>query len=123
MNNYIRFVVGTNQECPTVQTGLVTELRMLKEDYELEQFEIEFIEETFEWLNEHLPCPPFEESNWSKGAISWFKDSSKIYIDKFWEIKTMLDDYGKHVRVLKTSQPGTIHYEDEFQVVAESKKW
>ncbi|WDE96327.1 hypothetical protein PQO03_11465 [Lentisphaera profundi] len=123
MNNYIRFVVGTNQESPTIQTGLITELRFLKEESELHQFEIDFIEETFEWLNDNLPCPPYETHELNNDAISWFKDSSKVFIDKFWEIKSLLEDYGKHVRILTTDEPGIIYYEDEFQIVSESENW
>jgi hypothetical protein len=118
---YIRFVVGTNRDCPTTQAGVVTELRMLRDSGRLPDYEVEHVEEIFEHINEVLPCPPFEASDWSPEAISWFKDSAQDMIRTFREIIALLQEYGRPVRTLVTDMPGTILYEDEFQVVAESE--
>ncbi|MDB4740589.1 hypothetical protein OAF87_02095 [Akkermansiaceae bacterium] len=37
-------------------------------------YHVEYSKELFEHLNNELPCPPFNENNWS-ACLSWFKDS------------------------------------------------
>lgn len=123
--NYIRFVVGLEQDTPTLQTGVVTELRMLmeEEESELAPYEITYIKAFFEWLSLNLNVPPFKEEGWGPDAISWFKDSADQFIVRFWEMKVLLENHGKFVRVLKTDSPGEVLYEDEYQIVAESNRF
>jgi hypothetical protein len=118
---YIRFVVGTNRDCPTTQAGVVTELRFLRDSGSLPDYEVEHVNEIFECLNEVLPCPPFLGSDWPPDAISWFKDSAQDMIRTFREIVALLEEYGRPVRTIVTDKPGMILYEDAFQVVAESE--
>jgi len=56
---YIRFVVGSDGEDHRWLTGIITEARLLRDRGTLEQHQTICLEETHEWLNEHLPCPPF----------------------------------------------------------------
>ena len=120
---YIRFVVGTNREEPKYQTGVVTSLRLLKDRGQLPAYEVEHVEEIFSWLNAHLPCPPFDGKDWSPDAISWFKASAQDMISKFRDLIAILEQYDQPVQMLRTERPGMILYEDEFQVVAQSKHY
>jgi hypothetical protein len=120
---YIRFVVGTNREREFTQSGVVAELRVLRESGHLPDYEHEHVEQIFEWLNSHLPSPPFERMNWSPNAISWFKSSSQDMIAKFREIIAILEEHGRPVRMIKTLLPGEILYEDDYQIVAESSRY
>lgn len=120
---YIRFVVGTNREAARFQTGVVTELRMLRDSGGLEDYEVGYINELFEWINEELPCPPFRESGWSKDAISWFKDSAQDLISKLRDMIAILEIHGRPVRMITTRMPGQILYEDAYQVVAQSRDY
>ena len=120
---YIRFVVGTNREEMRAQTGVIVELRLLRDSGDLPDYESKRVEEIFDWLNENLPCPPFQEKNWSRDAISWFKDSAQDMIRVFREIIVMLEEYGRPVRTITTRKPGMILYEDDYQVVAQSREF
>ncbi|MCB1275680.1 hypothetical protein [Prosthecobacter sp.] len=120
---FIRFVVGTNQERARQQTGVVAELRLLKESGDLPDYEHEHVAELFAWLNDHLPCPPFSSAEWPEDAVSWFKPSAVEFIARFREIITILEEHGRFVRTLTTTDPGVIRYEDEFQVVTSSWKY
>jgi hypothetical protein len=117
---YIRFVVGTNREAPRYQTGAVVELRMLRDSGELPDYDIDSINELFEWINRELPCPPFDGAGWSKDAICWFKDGAQDLISRFRDMIAILEIHGRPVRTIRTSKPGTILYEDDYQVVAMS---
>ena len=121
---FVRFVVGTNQESAREQSGVVTELRLLRETVVLAKYEHTQIEDLFEWLNEHLPVPPFSKADWpDRDAISWFKPSATIFIAKFRELIALLEEHGHFTRMLTTRDPGIIHYEDDFQVVASSGRY
>ncbi len=117
---FIRFVVGTNQESAKHQTGVVIELRLLKESGELPDYEHPHVEELFAWLNDHMPCPPFSTSDWPDDVVCWFKPSAQTFIAKFREMIAILEEHGRFVRTLTTTDPGVIRYEDEFQVVTSS---
>lgn len=120
---FIRFVVGGDDEHHRMLTGLITEARLLRDRGELAPYEIEWLEETYEWFNEHLPCPPFSASGWSRDAASWFKDSAIEAIQKMRELGVLLESHGLLVRMLRSKNPGLVLYADEFQVVvAEWKK-
>ena len=116
----MRFVIGTNQDTPRNQSGVVTELRLLKESGDLPDYEHAHVDELFRWLNDHLPVPPFSSAQWPQDAISWFKPSAQSFIAKFREMIAILEEHGRFVRTLTTTDPGVIRYEDEFQVVASS---
>jgi len=118
---YVRFVFGTNREEPKTQAGVVASLRWLKESGVLPDYEVEHVDELFSWLNTHLPCPPFSRKEWSPDAISWFKDSAQDMISKFRELISILEQYDQPVRMLTTDRPGMILYEDEYQVIAQSR--
>ncbi|RYD62369.1 MAG: hypothetical protein EOP84_34655 [Verrucomicrobiaceae bacterium] len=120
---YVRFVVGTNREEPREQTGVVASLRLLRDRGQLPDYEVEHVEELFLWLNTHLPCPPFEGKNWSPDAISWFKASAQSMISKFRELISILEQHDQPVQMLTTERPGMILYEDDFQVVAQSRHY
>lgn len=117
---FVRFVVGTNQSPARLQTGVVAELRMLRESGDLPPYEHAHVEELFDWLNRNLRVPPFEDANWPPDAISWFKPTATAYISKFRELIAILDEHGRYTRMLTTTDPGIIRYEDSYQVVASS---
>lgn len=119
---YIRFVVGGAEENHRVLTGLVTEARMLRDRGELSHDEEQQLESVFTWLNTHLPCPPFSTAGWSRDAVAWFKDSATESIRQFRVLAALLEHHNRGVRMLRSTNPGKILYEDRFQVVVEEWK-
>lgn len=125
MPRYLRFIVRTDHPSRTRCTGVVASLRILGEEGRLPDYQVEYSEELFAQLNEGLPCPPFESSNWSTECVSWFKDTgpAQKWISVFREIIAILEDSDFDVAMLTTEHPGMIVYEDEFQVVAQSRDY
>jgi hypothetical protein len=119
---FVRFVVGHDHEHHWALTGIVTEARLLRDRGDLDPYQADCLEETYEWLNTNLPCPPFENSGWSKAAVAWFKDGAGEPIRKLWEITSLLKEHGIPVRLLRSKNPGKVIYEDPFQVVVEEWK-
>jgi hypothetical protein len=73
---FIRFVVGADGEHHRYLTGLITEARLLRDRGGLDPHQVSWLEETYEWFNANLPCPPFSSSNWPKDVVSWFRDDA-----------------------------------------------
>lgn len=122
MATYLRFVVGGDDEDHRHLTGLITEARLLRDRGHLASYESEFLEETYSWFNANLPCPPYSSSDWSRDAVSWFKDSAEASIDKMRALAVLIEGHGKFVRTLRSRNPGKVLYEDDFQVVVEEWK-
>ena len=119
---FLRFVVGGDDEHHRLLTGLVTEARLLRDRGSLSHFEAEQLETVYEWLNRNLPCPPFSSSNWSRDAVSWFKDDAKEPIKRMRELAALLESHGLLVRTLRSKSPGKVLYEDDYQIVVEEWK-
>jgi hypothetical protein len=116
---FIRFVVGKDDEHHRLLTGVITEARLLRDDDLLESHQVSMLEAAYEWLNVHLPCPPFDSGVLPRSSVSWFKDNAGEPITKVWEIVAILNAHSVPVRLLRTKNPGKILYEDEYQVVVE----
>ena len=120
---YIRFVVNRKDEDSGRRIGLFHVSRELRESNLLSEFEEDQLLAIRNWFNENLEKPEaFARSKkpHAKGvAISWFKDSAQEHISKMYEITAILTAHGIGVEVIRTSKPGYIVYEDEFQVTAE----
>jgi hypothetical protein len=117
---FLRFVAGTNDEDYRHLTGVITQARILRDDGRLEAHETQWLEEIFEWFNNHLPCPPFSESHWSPDAVCWFRGVAGEPLQRMWDVVALLREHGTPIRVIRTANPGRIVYADEFQVVAEA---
>jgi hypothetical protein len=119
---FIRFVVGRDDEHHRSLRGVITEAELLRDDALLECYQVSLLDATYDWLNKHLPCPPFRKGVFPPSAVCWFKDNAGEPIKKVWEIVALLKEQGVPVRLLKTRKPGRILYEDEYQVVVEQWK-
>ena len=69
-----------------------------------------------DWFERHLPLP--DRTKLEPMAIFWFKASAVSFIRPIWELVHILEEFGYHVETLKTSKPGYICYEDDYQVGA-----
>jgi hypothetical protein len=119
---FIRFVVGRDDEHHRLLKGVITEAELLRDDALLERYQVSMLDATYDWLNEHLPCPPFRKGVFPRSAVCWFKDNAGEPIKKVWEIVALLKEQGVPVRLLKSRNPGRILYQDEYQVVVEEWK-
>jgi hypothetical protein len=123
---YLRFVEGADSEDSRWLTGIITAARILRDDGDLDEYQIEIVNATFDWLNEHIPCPPFSDSldsgKWSEDAVAWFRPEARDAIQKMWDLVAVLKDHDVPIRVLRTENPGLIRYRDQFQIVTETPK-
>ncbi len=119
---FIRFVVGSDGEHHRELTGVVTEARFLRDRGLLSRDEDVRLQESYDWLNDRLPVPPYSTRSWPVDVVAWFKDDAKEAIWRMWDLVALLEDHGRPVRLLRSKNPGRLLYEDDFQVVVEEWK-
>ncbi len=115
---YLRFVVKKRGAVSGSRLGVVHAASELQEANQLEEHEDQVIRDSFAWLNKNLPIPTRVEAPGRRRAISWFKDDAEEPIAQMWSIVWILREHGVRVDVVKTSNPGRILYEDQWQVFA-----
>jgi hypothetical protein len=124
---FLRFVVGADSENPFWLNGVFTEARILRDEGKLYRHEEQWLEATFDWFQENLPCPPFSSrlrsGEWTREAVSWFRDDAGEPLRKIWDLVALLEENGVPVRLVTTERPGKIVYRDRYQVVAETQRW
>jgi hypothetical protein len=68
----VRFVVGSDGEHHRALTGIITEARFLRDDGRLSDEELNRLEETYDWFNDHVPThrfpPGYGRATWSAGS-------------------------------------------------------
>lgn len=116
---FICFVVGADDENHRSLTGVITEARILRDDNKLNPYEEEWLEDIFDWLNSHLPHPPFSAGKFPRDAVAWFKAESSGFINRMWDIVAIIENHDVSVRLLKSQNPGKVVYEDEYQILVE----
>ena len=119
---FVRFVVGANGEDHRRLTGVVAEARFLLDDGLLSAEEEARLAASYDWLNSHLPVPPFSTSSWPDDVSAWFKHTAHEPIRCMRDLAGLLEDHGQPVRMLRSRNPGRVVYEDEFQVVVAEYK-
>jgi hypothetical protein len=118
-STYIRFVVGSDGDHHRKLTGIVTEVRFLRDDDELSTHERAQLEATYEWFNDHVRVPPFSDGRWPQDVVCWFKDDARKAISRMWDLVAILRAHDMPTRMLRAVNPGRVVYEDDLQVVVE----
>ncbi len=94
----------------------------LRDAGQLEAYEEEWLERDLGWLRMHLPSPPCLRDEGNHRAICWFKPTARSAIDRVRGIVALLETHGLTVRMVTTAEPGSVIYEDEWQVVAKPRR-
>jgi hypothetical protein len=113
---YLRLVVMQRDEDSLREQGVFSPAYTLLWSDTLSPAEYECLGKVIVWFEQHLPPP--DRSKIEPMAIFWFKSSASKFIKQLWELVQVLKEHGYHVETLKTSKPGYICYEDEYQVGA-----
>jgi hypothetical protein len=113
---YLRLVVMQRDQCSLCRRGVFLPAYDLLESDALSPAESDRLGELIDWYERHLPLP--DRTKLEPMAIFWFKANAVNFIRRIWELVTFLEEYDHHVEFLRTSKPGYISYEDDFQVGA-----
>jgi hypothetical protein len=98
--------------------GIFGACHHLKRAGRLTPEEAKLFEETDTWYIEALPEPPFYKDGNPQKAIVWFKDTDEVreVVKRLNPLVDLLNKYGVKNMVSRTTAPGEIIYEDQYQV-------
>ena len=100
-----------------VEVGIFVAVDHLRRTDRLTDEEEELYFEIDDWFNAELPNPPFYEDGNTIGAVTWFKrTTSAEMLTRLEPLCRILESYGVSWVLAETSDPGTVIYEDKFQV-------
>ena len=71
-----------------------------------------------DWLRRRLKVPAVLSRAGTRRAICWFHPQADEPIARVRSIVTLLELHGLHTRMVRAADPGTVLYEDDWQVVA-----
>ena len=118
----IRFVTLATDSDSVRAGGVLVAAHTLRDEGDLTIEEHKDLRNALAWFNEHLPVPTALADPEHRRAISWFKPAAGEAIRRMWQLKALLDSHGQHVSVLRTSDPGTVVHQDNWQVIAKPHK-
>ncbi len=121
---FLRFVTTELHRESHQELGVFQAAYRLRDKGSLSQSEELLLKKVSGWFNANLEKPkrftsakpPYYRKR--QNGISWFKDSAREHIGKMREMVALLEHHDVSVRMIKTTRPGYVVYEDEFQVVA-----
>ena len=96
--------------------GVFTACHHLKRKGNLTEEEARLFEEIDGWFDIHLPTPPFYEDGNKQGAKTWFKSTATGMLRELDPLLALLIKYDVAFDVVETDDPGSIVYEDDWQV-------
>ena len=124
---FVRFVITLIDPESQVESGLFVARDLFEEEEECLLFGCyqDRLDQLFDWFNSNLRRPTRLSravGRWRvRRGICWFKPTAYEHIGNMWELAAIYDACGFPVIMLKTSRPGYLLYEDEFQIVADPK--
>ena len=101
--------------------GVIQAAIELQDSGDLEAHEREWFGGELAWLDKHLKSPACLREPGNHRAISRFQPRANGPIEKAQSIVALLEEHGVRVRMVTTDDPGTIIYEDAWQVVAKPR--
>lgn len=124
VTTYLRFVLEETDLRTGENKGLFTAAYSILRSGKLYAHEEKEIQHALEWLERRLPIPDrfsknSNASHKNTNGISWFKPKSTDALQQIRRIVAVLEEHGARVKILKTTRPGYVVYEDSFQIVAE----
>ncbi len=118
----IRFATLATDTDSGHASGILVTAHTLRDEGDLTSEEHLELRAALAWFNEELFVPKLLERAEHRRAISWFKPAADEAVRRMWHLKELLDRHGHHVEVLRTLEPGTVVYEDDWQVIAKPRK-
>jgi len=97
---------------------------MCRDDVDMPSWIRNQLIEAFDWFKTYLPGPDekyfqnwfVREHHWD--SICWFKASAAHMIKRAWALKALIEEAGRPISVISTCAPGSITYQDKYQIVA-----
>ena len=121
---YLRIVTSAVDADSHVSQGVFQTAYDLRDAGALDEHEDIWFSEVVGWFGKNLRIPsrshfrlPYYSREFNR-VISWLKESAQEHISRLHQVAAMLQYHRVPTRVLKTSVPGRVVYEDKYQIGA-----
>ena len=116
MSTYLRF--QSRLPCQRTQRpmGIFAAAGVVEELPELDVNIRDRLAESLTWFNRNLKVPPLSSNGWR--CLFWFRSDARQFINRIWDLTTILNETGVYVKKLWTTDPGMIVYSDRYQIGA-----
>ena len=118
----VRFCICSRDPESHSPKGVFQAAFELRDASHLEPHEERWLARELSWFRMHLPSPECLVDTANRRAICWFKPDAQRAIEKVRGIAALLYEHGMPVETLTTADPGTVIYEDRWQVVAKPSR-
>ena len=121
----VRFAISEIHPDSHLEAGVFHAVHRLLDEGQLYEHEVVLVRDALDWFDKNLEEPDrFTKSKRphyrkTKRAISWFKSSATKHLAMMQEMVAVLKNHEVPVHIIKSTRPGYVVYEDEFQVVSE----
>lgn len=123
---FLRFVLNRKHSATGVREGVFGAAYDLLHGHSLSIEHRNALKAHMRWFAANLKTPARFNRSRSKGwyrretkGISWLKADAREHVARMRSLSEILEEYGFPSSVLRSTRPGYIVYEDDFQVVAE----
>jgi len=113
------FVIGCKDEESHVEQGIFQAAAQALEWHNITGSDADELNELRAWFSENLEKPTSFGRDKLRLGICWFKTGSTEHISRIWEMVHILERNCIYVKKIRTDKPGSVIYEDEWQLVAE----
>ena len=121
---YLRFVTSETDADSHVSQGVFQAAHALRDAGALEEQEAVWFSDVVGWFGKNLRAPsrsdfslPYYSFEFNR-VIFWLKGTAHEHIQRMQQVASMLRYHRVPVRMLRTSRPGSVVYEDKHQVGA-----
>jgi hypothetical protein len=105
-----------------VLLGVFAAVNTLAKQGRLSPEQEQFRSTTNQWFDENMPLPtdsmPDLYSEAHPHVVAWFKRTATVHLAQIPGYLEILESLGVTCQALESDDPGTILYEDDYQVVA-----
>jgi hypothetical protein len=119
--NYFRIHANYTNAITGKPAGIFAVLHRLQREGRLTEGEVQLFHSINTWYMENVTIPPFYKDGNPLKAICWFKDipETNHIIEHLKPLIDILNKYGIGNAITRSSDPGTVIYEDDLQIATE----
>ena len=122
MITFLRFQTRVQNNNSHRPSGVFMAVNDIRDSNLLTPYHRDEIENHLSWLRKHLNSPACLKDVGNERALSWFHPRAVEPIRRIRYIVEILREYGVEIDQVTTDQPGTVIYEDGWQVIAKPSR-
>ena len=115
---FVRFVVDHLNKQSGINQGILGVAFRIGREAKLQGLDQMMLNDHLDWLQSAFTTPDIFDQPENLKGICWFKQTQSEIISRVKTIVPLVEKCGLQVTELRSDAPGTVIYEDEFQVVA-----